>query len=47
MQEKPELPLEFDGFTNTLLWMVTTRATALVDRLFAAGLAQNSPRGPG
>ena len=35
----PDLPNEIDGFTNCLLWLVATRATALVDRLFTAGLA--------
>jgi tetratricopeptide (TPR) repeat protein len=35
----PDLPQEIDGFTDSLLWLVATRATSLVDRLFAAGLA--------
>jgi hypothetical protein len=38
-QDVPDLPQEIDGFTDSLLWLVATRATALVDRLFAAGLA--------
>lgn len=38
-QDVPDLPLEIDGFTDSLLWLVATRATALVDRLFTAGLA--------
>jgi tetratricopeptide (TPR) repeat protein len=38
-QELPDLPDELYGFTNWLLWLVATRATALADRLFAAGLS--------
>lgn len=39
-QDVPDLPQEIDGFADSLLWLVATRATALVDRLFKAGLAR-------
>jgi tetratricopeptide (TPR) repeat protein len=38
-QSVPDLPDDIDGFTNCLLWLVATRATALVDLLFTAGLS--------
>ena len=35
----PDLPDDIYGFTDCLLWLVATRATALADLLYAAGLS--------
>jgi tetratricopeptide (TPR) repeat protein len=39
MPEDPELPDEIWGFGSWLLWMIATRATALVDRVYESGRA--------
>ena len=40
MAEDAELPDEVYGFGNLLLWMVATRAAALVDQVYEAGPAR-------
>ena len=42
MGEELELPDELFGFGSWLLWLVATRATGLVDRLYASGPARPS-----
>lgn len=42
MEEVADLPDEVFGFGNWLLWLVATRATALVDQLYHAGPARPS-----
>jgi predicted ATPase/DNA-binding CsgD family transcriptional regulator len=42
MAEELELPDEIFGFGNWLLWVLATRATAVVDRMYAAGPARPS-----
>ncbi|MGO9082359.1 MAG: ATP-binding protein [Streptosporangiaceae bacterium] len=42
MADELELPDELFGFGGWLLWLVATRATSLVDQLFAAGVARPS-----
>jgi tetratricopeptide (TPR) repeat protein len=42
MAEDLELPDEVFGFGSWLLWMIATRATALVDRVYEAGPARPS-----
>jgi tetratricopeptide (TPR) repeat protein len=42
MVEDLELPDEIWGFGNWLLWLVATRATALVDKVYQTGLARPS-----
>ncbi len=42
MAEELELPDEVFGFGSWLLWVLATRATAVVDRAFAAGPARPS-----
>ena len=42
MAEELELPDEVYGFGSWLLWVLATRATAVVDRAFAAGPARPS-----
>ena len=42
MGEELELPDELFGFGGWLLWLVATRATGLVDRLYASGPARPS-----
>jgi tetratricopeptide (TPR) repeat protein len=42
MAEELELPDEVYGFGSWLLWVLATRATAIVDRAFAAGPARPS-----
>jgi tetratricopeptide (TPR) repeat protein len=44
MGEELELPDEVFGFGSWLLWVLATRATSLVDRVFAAGPARPSRR---
>jgi tetratricopeptide (TPR) repeat protein len=44
MADDLELPDEVFGFGSWLLWMVATRATALVDRVYEVGLARPSRR---
>jgi tetratricopeptide (TPR) repeat protein len=41
-REELDLPDELYGFGGWLLWLVATRATALVDRVYALGLARRS-----
>ena len=42
MGENLNLPDEVYGFGSWLLWVLATRATAVVDRAFAAGPARPS-----
>src|SRR5579859_5182008 len=42
MAEDLELPDEVFGFGNWLLWLVATRATELVDRMYETGPARPS-----
>jgi hypothetical protein len=42
MAEELDLPDEVFGFGSWLLWLLATRATAVVDEAFAAGPARPS-----
>ena len=44
MPDDLDLPGELYGFGDWLLWVVATRATALVDRIYEIGLARPSRR---